>query len=85
MQILQIDHNRLAIKLLRSCLNSLEEYKQQAKGTEDNKETGTAGISDTPHPARFTMHSGVNSRRRSYSWLEGSRIWGISEKIYWIC
>ena len=47
MQILRIDHNRLTIKLLRSRLNSLEEYKQQAEGMEDNKETGTAGISDT--------------------------------------
>ena len=35
-----MDHNKLAIKLLRSRIDSLEEYKQQGEGIEDNEENG---------------------------------------------
>ena len=40
-----MDHNKLAIKLLRSRIDSLEEYKQQAEDTEDNKDSDGAAES----------------------------------------
>ena len=50
-QILRMDHNKLAIKLLRSRIDGLEEYKQQVEDTREDNKDSDAGAQSCNAPS----------------------------------